>query len=357
MKKTWIIILSIVAILVVARLVLPYFVKNYVNKTLQNLEGYTGSVEDIDIRLIRGAYVINQLEILKTGDSIPVPFVEIRKIDLSVHWKALFQGSVSGEIIMDKPIVNFAVAGTKSSKTSQDGSEADWLETIDELMPMKINRFEIVDGKISFKDFSTKPQVDIFIDSLQAVATNLSNVVDKSKPLPSTLKATGNSLGGGNLNIDMKMNVLKEIPDFDLDFSFENVDLTAFNDFIKAYTKTDVERGVFNLYTEVAAKDGKLDGYIKPVIQNLQVLDWDKEKEPFLHKIWEGIVEGVTQIFKNQKKDQLATKTPISGDLNNVDAGIWPTVWNTLKNAFIEALSKQVEGTIDFFQNDKEDKK
>jgi hypothetical protein len=348
MKKKWIVILVVVAVLVAARLALPYFIKNYVNKTLQNLEGYTGSVQDIDLWLIRGAYVIDSLEILKTGDSIPVPFVEIRKIDLSVHWKALLQGSISGEVIMDRPIVNFAVAGTKSDKISQDGSEADWLQTLDELMPMKINRFEIVDGKISYKDFTTKPQVDISIDSLQAVATNLSNVVDKSKQLPATLKATGISLGGGHLNIDMRMDFLKEVPDFDLDFAFENVDLPALNDFVRAYTNTDVERGIFSLYTEIAADGGQLEGYVKPVIENLTVLDWDKEDEGFLHKIWEGIVGAVSEIFENQKKEQIATRTPISGDLNNLEAGVWPTVWNIFKNAFIEALSKRVEGTIDF---------
>ncbi len=357
MKKKWIVVLSIFVILVVARLFLPYFVKNYVNKTLQNMDGYTGSVKDVDIRLFRGAYVIDSLEILKTGDSIPVPFVEVRKIDLSVHWKALLHGSISGEVIMEKPILNFAVAETKSAKVSQDGSETDWLQTLDELMPMKLNRFEIVDGKISFKDFTTEPNIDIYIDSLQAVATNLSNVVDKSKQLPSTLKVTGNSLGGGLLNVEMKMNVLKKIPDFDLDFSFEHVDLTALNDFIKAYSKTDVERGTFNLYTEMAADNGKLEGYVKPVIQNLKVLDWDKEKEGFFHKVWEGVVGFVSEIFENQKKDQLATKIPISGDLNNLDVGVLPTVINIFKNAFIKALSKQVDDSINFFQQDEEKKK
>lgn len=106
----------------------------------------------------------------------------------------------------------------------------------------------------------------------------------------------------------------------------------------------------------MAADNGKLEGYVKPIIQNLQVLDWEKEEESFLNKVWQGIVEGITQIFNNKEKDQIATKTPISGDLNNLDVGVWPTVWNIFKNAFIEALSKQVEGTIDFESGRKEEK-
>ena len=357
MKKKWMVIMVVVAILIAGRLALPYFVKSYVNKTLQTMEGYTGSVDDIDIRLIRGAYVINQLEILKVGDSIPVPFVEVRKIDLSVHWKALLHGAISGEVIMERPVVNFAVAGSKSSKASQDGSEADWLHTLDKLMPMKINRFQLINGQIAYQDFTTKPPIDLLIDSLQLVATNLSNVVDKSKRLPSTLKATGGSTGGGTLVLAMKMNALKKVPDFDLDFSLENVDLTALNDFIKAYTRTDVERGTFNLYTEMAADSGKLDGYVKPVIQNLKILNWDKDEGSFFQKIWEAIAGGVIGIFENQRKDQLATKIPVSGDLNNVDAGAWSTFWNILKNAYIEAFSKRIEGTVDFLSDKKEDKK
>lgn len=125
MSKKLIIILIAAIMLVIARLSLPYVVKKYVNKTLQNLDGYTGSVDDIDIRLIRSAYVINDLRIQKPGDSIPVPFIDVHKIDLSVHWKALLHGSISGEVIMEKPTVNFAQAGPKSAKAKQDGSEVD----------------------------------------------------------------------------------------------------------------------------------------------------------------------------------------------------------------------------------------
>ena len=123
--------------------------------------------------------------------------------------------------------------------------------------------------------------------------------------------------------------------------------MTALNDFIKAYTKTDVEKGSLSFYTELAAEDGILDGYLKPVIEDLKIINWKKEKEAFLSKIWESIVGGITSLFKNHSKDQFATKTPVHGDLNNIDVGILPAIGNILKNAFIQAFSKQVDDTID----------
>ena len=63
------IIIGIVALLIIIRLILPYFVLKYVNNKLANLEDYYGHLEDIDLSLYRGAYIIKDLKILKTETS------------------------------------------------------------------------------------------------------------------------------------------------------------------------------------------------------------------------------------------------------------------------------------------------
>jgi uncharacterized protein involved in outer membrane biogenesis len=346
MKKTWIWVLVIVGILVAIRIAMPYILKNYINKTLQEMEGYNGSVEDIDLNLFRGAYVINDLVLTDESNEIPVPFVSIQNIDLSVEWSALIKGKIAGEIILDQPVVNFAV----KEDESQDGTDTNWQEMIKELMPITINRFEIKDGAISYYDFNMDPELEIYIENLDLVMTNLSNVENENEELPSALTATGYTLGGGNLNLDAKFNMLKEVPDMDMTMNIEQVDMTALNEFIRAYTNTDVEKGTFNLYSEIVVDDAQLQGYVKPVLENLEILDWDEEEGGFLKKTWEAMVAGVKEIFENNKEDQVATQTPLEGNLNqmNLDAGIWPTIWGLFRNAFVEALSKQTENAIDF---------
>ncbi len=353
MKKKWIWILAIAGVLIGFRIALPFLIKDYVNRTLQNLEGYSGSVEDIDLALFRGAYVIDSVTIVKEKDSISIPFITIAKIDLSVHWKALFKGSIVGEIILNRPDVNFVV---EQGKTKQNGSEADWTETLKDLIPLRINRFEINHGNIAYKDFSTNPKVNVSVENLHLLATNLTNIESKEIALPSELEATGTSVGGGNFNANAKLNVLKKVPDLDLNFEFENIDMTALNDFIKAYANADVESGTFNLYTEIVVDDAKLTGYVKPVMENLKIISLDKEEGNFFQKAWETLVAGVAEIFENQPKEQLATQIPLKGSLNNPDIGVWPTIWNIFKNAFIEALSKRLNNSIDFSeqQNEKE---
>lgn len=347
MKKKYIILIIVLAVIIAIRIALPFIVKDLINKQLADMEGYQGSVEDVDLGLYRGAYVFDSFRIVKMNDSIPVPFVAIQKVDISVHWKALFKGKIVAEVIFTKPQLNFAVSNSDGGeKEVQDGSGVDWTEQLKDLIPLKINRVEIVDGNINYKDFTSNPKVDISINNLNLKVTNLTNVKDKTMKLPSTLVASANTFGEGSLYIDGRMNVLKSIPDIDLNFKLENVQLPQLNDFLNAYAKFDAEKGIFNLYTELLIDDGAIDGYVKPILEDVKILDWDEEEKSFFGKIWEAIAGGVVKIFSNQPEDQFASEVPLSGNLNDLDAGIFPAVVNVLRNAFVEAFNKELEHTI-----------
>lgn len=346
-NKKWAILIGFIVLLIVASLCLPYFVTKYVNKTLSNLEGYQGSIEGVDISLYRGAYAINKLHIEKTDGDIPVPFVEIEKIDLAVEWDAILDGALVGEITLLYPKLNFVAGPTEAE--SQTGAETDWTKPITEIMPLQINRFEIQRGKISYLDFHSDPKVDIAIDSLNAVALNLNNATDNAEKLPSNLKLTGTSVGGGLLSLKADMNLLKEIPDFDANLEFTEVNLPALNDFIKAYGKFDVEKGTFNLFSEIVLLDGNFEGYVKPVMVDMEILDLSedvKDKENVFQLVWEGIAGLASKILENPKEDQVASRVPLEGNIGNIKTDVWTTILTVLKNAYIEALKREVDNTL-----------
>jgi hypothetical protein len=351
-KTISIILGSILLLLIVGRLMLPYFVTRYVNKVLANIDGYEGSISDVDIHLIRGAYSIHDLKLFKVNGHEKVPFIDIATTDLSVEWPALFKGSLGGEVIFEKPQLNF-IGGDgdenkKPGNDTQTGENVDWTKPIKKLMPLQINRLEISNGSVFFYDFTTKPKVDIHLDSLQLIATNLNNAENENVRLPSNVVATARSLGGGKLSINMDINVLKKIPDLDLNLKFEQINMPALNDFFVAYSKVDIERGTFNLYSELVVKDSKISGYVKPLAQNIKIVDWDKDKENPINLVWQGIVSAVAEFFENQKEDQFATKVPLEGNLENINSGVWPTIWNVFRNAFVEAFARNTDNTVKF---------
>lgn len=348
LKTSYKILLGVVVFLVIFRLMLPSIVKNYVNKELDNLPGYTGHVKDIDIHLLRGAYVIDSLVLKKRTDTSSYPFLQINRADLSIEWKQIFKGRLVGEVILEKPSIHILA---ETADLSKEPSKEHWTETLKDLMPLTINRLEVTNGKFTYLDRSTSPHIDLHIDSMRLIALNLANIEDSlATKLPSSVSLSGTSIGQGHLKIDMKVNVLKEVPDFDMDMELTSVNLTSLNNFIKAQGKFDVERGNLDIYCELSLMNGELNGYVKPFIKNLKVLDWKKDSKKeeggILNAAKEAVIGLLGKVVENPKRKQIATTVPIKGNVNNPETNGWATFLGILKNAFIEALNRGIEGSV-----------
>lgn len=328
-------VVVLVAALVAGRAYLPVYVTDYVNKTLNNIPGYSGSISDVDIALFRGAYVIYDLKLdKKANGDLPVPFIDIKKTDLSIQWGALFKGAVVGDVTLTQPTLNFAVG--KSGETTQTGEETDWTKPIEELMPLDINFVEINGGTVTYKNFSTSPNIDLFIKDLNARVTNLRNADDKNAALPSDITARGGSIGGGKLAIDGKLNILRPIPDMDITGKLESVSLPALNTYSKAFAGIDFTNGNFDVYSDLTVKDGQVSGFVKPLLRNIEMID---ENDDVFDTLWESVVSVVAEIFSNQRKDQIATQIALEGSLDSPETDFWSTINGILRNAFVKAYS------------------
>jgi len=337
--------LIVISVLIIARLLLPYIVLHYANKSLASMPDYYGHIDDIDISLYRGAYQIDGMYLnkkdKKTGKQ--TEFFKVKNIDLSVHWKALLNGRLVGELIFNSPELVFTNNSTDLAHVKKDTN--DFRKILKDFMPLKVNRFEVHNGKLGYKDPEASPNVDISFTSVEALAQNLTNADHDKVVLPATLTANANAYNG-KASLNMKLNPLAERTTFDLNAKLENTNLVLLNDFLKAYARVDVNKGTLGLYTEFASKNGKYTGYVKPLIKGLDVLGPEDKKDNLFRKIWEGLVGGAANILENKKKDQLATKAPISGDLSGGHTSILEIVFELLRNAFIQALMPEIDNKI-----------
>jgi hypothetical protein len=348
------ILTTILLALVALRLALPSLVQRYVNDKLDELPEYDGTIGDVDIHLIRGAYSIDDIDIVKTTGAVPVPFFSARTVDFSMEWKEIFAGALVGEIHAYECSVNFVKGETEQeSQTSIDQS---WLDIVQELFPFRINRFEIHEGSILFHDFATEPKVDVYLTNLVAVCTNLYNTRELATELPADFRANGTTLGGGDIELHVKLDPLADEPRFDLELALVDVNLVALNELLEAYGKFNVKRGTFEVFAEVAGSEGKFDGYVKPFFENLDVLELEQDARNPVKLLWQALVAGAVKIFKNHPEDQVATKIPVSGTFEKTDVAIWTTIVNVLRNAFVEAFRARVDESIDLFESDEEAK-
>lgn len=345
-KKRYIVWGSLLLLVIVIRLLLPAIVLYYANRTLAGMEGYYGHVNGIDIDLYRGAYRLDSLYInkLDSKSGKQTSFLTVKTVDLSIEWKSLFDGALVGELEFYTPKLVFTKDKTEIGQIAKDTN--DFRKVLKKFMPLKVNRFLVTNGSIHYVDHTTAPKVDISLQRAYILAQNLKNTTDSKTKLPSTVIAKAQAYSG-TLNMDMKLDALADKPTFDLSAEIKGANLVAINDFFKAYGKFDVSKGTFGLYSEFAAADNKFKGYVKPLIKDLQVKGLEDRKDNFFQKAKETIIDAAASVFKNQKKDQVATKIPIEGTFSNASVDTWTAIWEILKNAFIEALMPNIDYEID----------
>ncbi|MBK9730133.1 MAG: DUF748 domain-containing protein [Chitinophagaceae bacterium] len=340
------ILIGILILLIIVRLILPYVILHYGNKTLANdVKGYYGHMEDVDLSIYRGAYTICDVYLSKVDSATgkQSPFADAKEIDLSIEWKALLHGSIVGELVVETPTLNFIKEKVSAKQLAEDTT--DFRILLKKFMPIKINRFEINNGSIHYIDEGSSPKVDVALTDAHIVATNLQNSYDSAEVLPSGVTADAH-VYEGTFNLGMKLNPLADQATFDLNARLENTNLVLLNDFFKAYAKIDVNKGRFGLYTEVAAKNGKFTGYVKPIIKDLDVLGAEDKNDSFLRKLWEGLVGLAGQILENPKKDQVATKIPIEGEMSDPNIHVFTAIVEVLRNAFVQALFPAIDQQI-----------
>jgi hypothetical protein len=333
-------------VLIAARVALPFAIQRYVNHVLDRNEAYTGRVGDVDVALFRGAYSIEDVEIHKRNGEVPVPLFASEWVDLSIQWRALFDGALVGEMEFLRPQIN--IVGASSDAKQQTGAGVDWRDTVEDLFPVKINHVEVRDGELHYRAFSTDPPVDVYLHHLDLQAQNLTNSRDLSADRVAQVRLRAVPMNAGRLLARISLDPFAERPDFDLDAEVTGADLTQWNDLLRAYFHFDVQAGGFAIYTELAAEEGSFDGYVKPFLENIDVLRFEEEREEqsIFATLWEGVVGVTAEIFEDQPNDRVATRIPIAGTVEDPELGLWTTLGNVVRNAFIEAFVPQLERSV-----------
>ncbi len=201
---------------------------------------------------------------------------------------------------------------------------------------IRIDHGEIKNSEFGFVNGGAESTYRVFLNNGELHLDNISNHLSEGS---GTVKLTGKFMGTGNTVISGTFRPEKKSPDFDLAIKIERTQVRAMNDLLRAYGDFDVTAGLFSLYSELRVKNGQVEGYIKPLFKDLKVYDarQDKEKSLF-HQLYEGLVGGIAKLLENNPREEVATRTDISGALENPETSTWQTVINLVKNAFFKSI-------------------
>ena len=155
---------------------------------------------------------------------------------------------------------------------------------------------------------------------------------------PAKVTLKGKFMGAGDATAAATFRADANGPDFDVKGQIENTPMVRMNDLFRSYGKFDVVAGTFSFYTELKVAHGRIDGYVKPLFQDMKVYDkrQDAEKSLF-RKLYEKLVGGIAGLLENRRKE-VATQADISGPVENPNASTLQVIGRLIENAFFRAI-------------------
>jgi Domain of Unknown Function (DUF748) len=209
---------------------------------------------------------------------------------------------------------------------------------------IRIDHGEIKNSEFGFVNTATKPSYRVFLTRGTLHLDNISNHLIEGNGF---ISLTGAFMGTGETVISGTFRPEIKSPDFDLNIKIERTQMRALNNLLRAYGNFDVTAGLFSVFSELKVKDDRLEGYVKPLFRDVKVYDaqQDQEKNVF-RKLYEGLVGDMAKLLENRAREEVATRTNISGTVEDPEASTWQTIINLIRNAFFRAILPGFEKQI-----------
>jgi len=229
-----------------------------------------------------------------------------------------------------------------SAKRAASGAGTDWRAAIQQLAPIRIDRLDIQNGKLHFHNFKSDPNVHLVLTDLDGGFTNISNADRSENAVHAGFQLAGLMLENARANLHGHLDPLGDFRDFVINMKITGIELQRINDLTEAYGNFDFESGEGDFIMELEATEGQLTGYAKPLLDNVTILDLEKDLENGIFSAaWEAVVGAMGRIFRNQPKDRIASQIEIRGDLNQREISPWQAFTSVLRNAFVEAYESR----------------
>lgn len=209
---------------------------------------------------------------------------------------------------------------------------------------LRIDTLRLVRSQVGFADPSAKPPYRLFLADASLRLDNLGNQASQGR---TTFEARGTFMGSGAAVATGGFQTPPPArggppgagPDFDLHLRLEDANLPDLNPFLLANAGVDVARGRITVFTEITARDGRVEGYLKPLVKDLKVYDRRKDQaKPFGKRVEMHVLQFLAGLFRNPASKQVATVARFSGSTADPRFRTWEAVRQLLRNGFIQAI-------------------
>jgi Domain of Unknown Function (DUF748) len=356
----------------------PLEIRNleFLAQNIRNIRSGEGEYPS-EVYLSGAVFEKGRVELNGNADFLAEPHVAFRanvkfdRIDLSYFRPLIerYQFAVRGGVVSTAGTLEYA-AKKKILDVPElrvDGLAADYLHVKDKTGPteelskktgraiekqsndpgleVRLDRVRIFGAEMGMINKASDPTYHLFVKDMRLEIDNLSN---QGKDGVASARVTGSFMGSGKARATAHFRPRGKSANFDLDVAIEDTDMKTMNKLFLATGNFDVKAGHFSLFSEIAVREGVVDGYVKPLFREVDVYDRKQDaKKGILRQMYEGILGGLSWLLENRPREEVATTTRISGRLSNPDTSNMEVVVGLIQNAFFQAILPGLEQNVD----------
>jgi uncharacterized protein YhdP len=330
-------LIILVAVLVIIRVLVDPIATHYTRKELNEAGGVRGDFQRVHITLFPPGYEIRRIKIIEHPDgSWKQPLFYAERVQVTVDWRQLLHARLAASARVDEPKI--IVSKRKPAAPKAKSALPDVRATFRKLLPARLDRLEIRDGEVLYRDLTAERTPEIWVHELELTVENVATRRALEHGRPAMLNLRGKLGRSGVMTAFVSADPLAKQLDFAGTAEVKGWRVAELYDFVEPATKLQAPEGTLDVFAEFKAHDGLITGGVKPVLKNVQVRSTEANLG---NELKAGLTDTALHIFSDRVPDRnaVATVVPIKGRLDSPDIQLWPTVLGVIRNAFVEGIS------------------
>lgn len=300
MRKRIYIPIILLVLLVGVRIVLePVLLKVANDKAKTVNPVFEGHIDDLDLAILRGGLLLENVTAkIKDGDK---EFLQVEDVLVDLSWKSLFKGDIKFDVLVDgmkMQVTKSLLAAVKKLPEEKEKKE----------LPFEISSIDIEDSSVAFPEFpGLNKQQQFTVNNIHGWLTGFSG--QKGSDLGQYEIFAGLSKKD-DVKITGNFDISKETPRWDMNAKITKFDLASGNNALTKLVPMNFKKGTLDLYSEVKSEEGKIYGYVKPFLNDVEFMGNKKEfKGP--KQFFVELAGAVTDfVFEHSTKKSVATRVP-----------------------------------------------
>ncbi|HEX5656401.1 MAG TPA: DUF748 domain-containing protein [Polyangiales bacterium] len=313
--RRWLIAGGVVLVVLVGLMfALPAIIKKIVETKQANMPGgYQAKLDHVEVRGLGSEIALVGFHIVKKNGLVPVPFLQTKEFSLLTEregWKL--------RTVMRYVNPEFSWVDAESEAKKQLGPQ-DVINTLREQLPFELTRVEVIDGIGHFRNFQTKPDMDIYAHHLNVRWENLFGCLPPgNSACRSNLRATAKVMKSGDLKLKGRF-ARNPVNDFHVTAHLRDLRASELNPFLQQYVKIKASKGEIALDARYDRHGERHDALMVPLLDDIEVEKAEGEDKSFLRKIGAGIATGWFERKKGEKGIAITKKPNGATDFEIVD--------------------------------------